>query len=245
MHTGLEDRFYNYPKLAAFFGERAKGGVGLIVTGGISPNREGWLLPFGGTMNRITDAVNHRLVTHAVHKEGGKILLQILDEGELTDSAGKKISFTHSIIILTSNVSSEMYRHHGLGFGSSKEPDKRQTQDRIREKIKEHFGHALTSRLTAIVPFAPLDRAALSDIMQQQINNIINNLSASHGINITVSVQIIDSLLDQAQTKDHGARDIERIINTVVSDAIATVLSNKTSKKTYRLAQKGEYYQLI
>ncbi|HNP03092.1 MAG TPA: NADPH-dependent 2,4-dienoyl-CoA reductase, partial [Agitococcus sp.] len=81
MHTGLEDRFYNYPKLAAFFGERAKGGVGLIVTGGISPNREGWLLPFGGTMNRITDAVNHRLVTHAVHKEGGKILLQILHAG--------------------------------------------------------------------------------------------------------------------------------------------------------------------
>ncbi|HMV61547.1 MAG TPA: NADPH-dependent 2,4-dienoyl-CoA reductase, partial [Agitococcus sp.] len=81
MHTGLEDRFYNYPKLAAYFGERAKGGVGLIVTGGISPNREGWLLPFGGTMNRITDAVNHRLVTHAVHKEGGKILLQILHAG--------------------------------------------------------------------------------------------------------------------------------------------------------------------
>ncbi len=81
MHTGLEDRFYNYPKLAAYFGERAKGGVGLIITGGISPNREGWLLPFGGTMNRITDAVNHRLVTHAVHKEGGKILMQILHAG--------------------------------------------------------------------------------------------------------------------------------------------------------------------
>ncbi len=45
MHTGLEDRFYNYPKLAAYFGERAKGGVGLLITGGISPNRQGWLLP--------------------------------------------------------------------------------------------------------------------------------------------------------------------------------------------------------
>ncbi|MBH1970103.1 NADPH-dependent 2,4-dienoyl-CoA reductase [Moraxellaceae bacterium AER2_44_116] len=81
MHTGLEDRFYHYPKLAAYFGERAKGGVGLIITGGISPNKEGWLLPFGGSMNRITDAVNHRLVTHAVHKEGGKILMQILHAG--------------------------------------------------------------------------------------------------------------------------------------------------------------------
>jgi 2,4-dienoyl-CoA reductase (NADPH2) len=81
MHTGLEDRFYNYPKLAAYFRERAKGGVGLIVTGGISPNRQGWLLPFGGTLSSIFDVPNHRKVTQAVHEEGGKILMQILHSG--------------------------------------------------------------------------------------------------------------------------------------------------------------------
>jgi 2,4-dienoyl-CoA reductase (NADPH2) len=81
MHTGLEDRFYNYGKLAAFYRERARGGVGLIVTGGISPNRQGWLLPFGGTMNFLGDVVNHRRVTKAVHEEGGKILMQILHAG--------------------------------------------------------------------------------------------------------------------------------------------------------------------
>jgi 2,4-dienoyl-CoA reductase (NADPH2) len=81
MHTGLEDRFYNYPKLAAYFRERAKGGVGLIVTGGISPNREGWLLPFGGTVNSLLDVPNHRRVTSAVHEEGGKIVMQILHAG--------------------------------------------------------------------------------------------------------------------------------------------------------------------
>ena len=81
MHSGLEDRFYNYPKLAAYFGERAKGGVGLIITGGISPNRQGWLLPAGGTMNTLGDVVPHRLVTRAVHKHGAKILLQILLAG--------------------------------------------------------------------------------------------------------------------------------------------------------------------
>ncbi|MGZ5200771.1 MAG: oxidoreductase [Telluria sp.] len=81
MHTGLEDRFYNYGKLAAFYRERARGGVGLIVTGGISPNRQGWLLPFGGTMNFIGDVFNHRRVTRAVHAEGGKILMQILHAG--------------------------------------------------------------------------------------------------------------------------------------------------------------------
>lgn len=81
MHTGLEDRFYNYPKLAAYFAERAKGGVGLIITGGISPNRQGWLLPAGGTMNTLGDIAPHRLVTHAVHKHGAKILMQILHAG--------------------------------------------------------------------------------------------------------------------------------------------------------------------
>ena len=81
MHTGLEDRFYHYGKLAAFYRERARGGVGLIVTGGIAPNRQGWLLPFGGTLNVAGDVLNHRRVTRAVHEEGGKILLQILHAG--------------------------------------------------------------------------------------------------------------------------------------------------------------------
>lgn len=81
IHTGMEDRFFNYPKLAAFYRERARAGVGLIVTGGISPNRAGWLLPFGGTMNHWLDTWNHRCVTDAVHAEGGKILMQILHAG--------------------------------------------------------------------------------------------------------------------------------------------------------------------
>jgi len=81
MHTGMEDRFWNYPKLAAYFRERARGGVGLIVTGGISPNRQGWLLPFGGTLNSVFDLRNHRQLTAAVHAEGGKIALQILHAG--------------------------------------------------------------------------------------------------------------------------------------------------------------------
>ncbi len=82
MHTGLEDRFWNYGKLATYFSERARGGgPGLIITGGISPNRAGWLGPFGGTMNWPTDIINHRRITRAVHQEGGKICMQILHAG--------------------------------------------------------------------------------------------------------------------------------------------------------------------
>ncbi|MFP1678439.1 FAD-dependent oxidoreductase [Alloalcanivorax sp. C16-2] len=81
MHTGLEDRFWHYPKLAAYFAERARGGVALSVTGGINPNRHGWFYPLAGTFNRKLDIRNHRKITEAVHKEGGKIALQILHAG--------------------------------------------------------------------------------------------------------------------------------------------------------------------
>ncbi len=81
MHTGLEDFFWNYPKLAAYFAERARGGVGLIVTGGIAPNRNGWVSPLAGELSNRVHVLPHRLITRAVHKEGGKIAMQILHSG--------------------------------------------------------------------------------------------------------------------------------------------------------------------
>ena len=81
MHTGLEDRARDYPKLAAYFAERARGGVGLIVTGGIAPNRAGWVAPFAGKLSSRREVARHRLVTTAVREEGGKICMQILHSG--------------------------------------------------------------------------------------------------------------------------------------------------------------------
>lgn len=81
MHTGLEDRRRDFPRLAAYFAERARGGVGLMVTGGFAPNVEGWLSPFGSRLASRWAARPHRQVTGAVHAEGGKIALQILHAG--------------------------------------------------------------------------------------------------------------------------------------------------------------------
>ncbi|QWZ07824.1 NADPH-dependent 2,4-dienoyl-CoA reductase [Nocardioides panacis] len=81
MHTGLEDKARHLPELAAYFAERARGGAGLIVTGGHSPNVRGWLLPFGSMMTRRSHADGHRQVTDAVHAEGGAIVLQVLHAG--------------------------------------------------------------------------------------------------------------------------------------------------------------------
>ena len=81
MHTGLEDAARDFPRMAAFYAERARHGVGLIVTGGFAPNFEGWVKPFAGTLWTHGGARRHRQVTDAVHAEGGKIALQILHTG--------------------------------------------------------------------------------------------------------------------------------------------------------------------
>ncbi len=81
MHTGLEDGRKHFARMAAFYAERARGGVGLIVTGGFAPNIEGWAKPFAGTLSTSGAAQRHRQVTDAVHAEGGQIALQILHTG--------------------------------------------------------------------------------------------------------------------------------------------------------------------
>ena len=81
MHTGLEDRAADFPKLAAYFAERAAGGTGLIVTGGFAPNLVGWLKPFASRMSLPWHVGRHKQVTSAVHAHDGKICMQLLHAG--------------------------------------------------------------------------------------------------------------------------------------------------------------------
>jgi 2,4-dienoyl-CoA reductase (NADPH2) len=81
MHTGLEEEKGGYEKMAAYYGERAAGGVGLIVTGGIAPDISGWTGPFASRLTNKRTANKHRIVTEAVHRNGGKIAMQILHTG--------------------------------------------------------------------------------------------------------------------------------------------------------------------
>jgi 2,4-dienoyl-CoA reductase (NADPH2) len=81
MHTGLEEEKNGFERIAAYYAERAKGGVGLIVSGGIAPNIQGWTAPFSARMSTKKHAKHHRVITEAVHREGGKICMQILHSG--------------------------------------------------------------------------------------------------------------------------------------------------------------------
>ncbi len=81
MHTGLEEGKKGFERMACYFGERAAGGVGLIVTGGVAPNRAGWVGPFSIRLSSSKQVKKHRLVTDAVHQEEGRICMQILHTG--------------------------------------------------------------------------------------------------------------------------------------------------------------------
>lgn len=81
MHTGLEEAKGGFDRMATYFAERAKGGVGLIVTGGVAPNIEGWVSPFSIKLSTNSEAEKHKVITKAVHEAGGKICMQILHAG--------------------------------------------------------------------------------------------------------------------------------------------------------------------
>jgi 2,4-dienoyl-CoA reductase (NADPH2) len=107
MHTGLEDRARDTGRLAEYFAERARGGVGLIITGGYAPNRAGWLLPFAAQLVSPQEARRHRRITSAVHEAGGKILLQILHAGRYA---------YHPFSVSASSIKAPInpFRPHGL-----------------------------------------------------------------------------------------------------------------------------------
>src|ERR1700688_1047238 len=87
MHTGLEEAPDGFNKLAAYYAARARGGVGLIVTGGISPNFAGRVEPRASQLSHGWQVARHRLITDAVHEAGGKIAMQILHAGRYADPA--------------------------------------------------------------------------------------------------------------------------------------------------------------
>jgi 2,4-dienoyl-CoA reductase (NADPH2) len=108
MHTGLEDRAGDYPRLAAYLAERAAGGAGLIVTGGIAPNIAGWVAPCAGKLSARRELPRHRLVTAAVHAAGGRVCMQILHAGRYA---------YHPLAVAPSPLKSPIspFRPRGLG----------------------------------------------------------------------------------------------------------------------------------
>ncbi len=155
------------------------------------------------------------------------LLLQVLDEGRLTDSKGRLVSFKNALIILTSNLGAgEVDKKKSLGFGSSNLDD----FNNIKDAVKKHFRPEFINRLDDIVIFNTLTKDDCYDIADMSINELIKRLK-DNKINLIVENSAIDYIVDIAYSKEYGARPIQRAISNYIENMLsdAIIMGNISS----------------
>ena len=177
------------------------------------------------------------------HPDVMNLLLQILEEGNMTDSMGRKVSFSNTIIILTSNVGASLASRQGkLGFGaaSSDEADYDTMKERISEAAKQHFRPEFINRFDELIVFRMLERRDLEQIVQLEARKLIKRLEDKK-IHLSLSPEVIGMLVDKGYDPQYGARPMRRAIERLLEDPIAEgILRGDLSAGTASLAQRNE-----
>jgi ATP-dependent Clp protease ATP-binding subunit ClpC len=149
------------------------------------------------------------------------ILLQILDNGRLTDGKGKTVNFRNTIIIMTSNVGSEFTRRmNSLGFTTSDADDQRDLKDKTMEALRRQFRPEFLNRVDDILFFNPLSRANITKIVDIQIRRVVDRLAAK-GVRLTVNPVARKVLVDEGFSPEFGARPLKRAIEKLVVDPLS------------------------
>jgi len=178
------------------------------------------------------------------HPDVIKLLLQILDEGELTDSAGKKTYFKHAIIVLTTNLGGELFRSSGIGFTKNKSNFKIRNEN-ILNKLKDELSPAILNRLNNIIIFEPISKETTKKIIEKNLININKELTEKLSLNIKFSPDILDNLTQETYNEYEGVRNIEKYLHDVIDELIINILEQKNKrKKTYNLIKKENNYLL-
>ena len=157
------------------------------------------------------------------HPDVMHILLQILDEGRITDTLGRKIDFRNTIIIMTSNLGAEqLMRNSTLGFATDETPDS--SYERTREKLtsiaKKHFKPEFLNRVDEIVIFRKLERSDLEKIVRIEIGKLAGRLK-EQGHEFSVDPEVIEYLIDKGFQPEYGARPLRRAVERFLEDPLA------------------------
>ena len=182
---------------------------------------------------QLTEIIRHRPYSlvlfdeiEKAHPEVFNILLQILDNGRLTDARGKSVNFKNTIIILTSNIGSEYFRKmSSLGFVTAKEKESAaRREDEFRDKVmsalKSTFKPEFLNRLDDIIIFNALNQADVRKIVSLQLEEVEKRLGEK-GIKIAVKPEVRTYLADRGFDPDYGARPIKRLIEKMIVDELA------------------------
>lgn len=161
------------------------------------------------------------------HPDVMNLLLQILEDGSVTDSMGRKVSFSNTIIILTSNVGASLATRQGtMGFGAidREEADYDTMKEKITEAAKQHFRPEFINRFDELVVFRMLERADLEKIVQLEARKLIRRLADNKQITLTLSPEVVGMLVDKGYDPQYGARPMRRAIEHLLEDPIAEAI---------------------
>lgn len=183
----------------------------------------------------LTELVRHRPYSvilfdeiEKAHPEVFNILLQVLDNGRLTDAKGRTVNFKNSVIIMTSNIGAEhIDRMSGLGFGSghsvSEDMRYEQVKDKVTGSLKEYFRPEFLNRLDEIVLFNILSPQAIIEIVRMQVDIVAKRLEEKH-IALSLSQAALEYLAKEGYNPQYGARPLKRLIQTKVMTPIANMM---------------------
>jgi len=155
------------------------------------------------------------------HKDVFNILLQILDEGHLSDSFGRKVNFTNTLVIMTSNVGAKKVSDFGAGVGFTSEGDREKVKDSIIKKsLKQQFSPEFLNRIDDIIVFNKLDDKSLRKIVTIELRNL-NSRLVENGYKIVFDKSVTNEILKRNSEEEYGARPIKRIIQNLCEDFIS------------------------
>ncbi|MCC7469683.1 MAG: AAA family ATPase [Bacteroidetes bacterium] len=179
---------------------------------------------------QLTEAVRHRPYSvilfdeiEKAHPEVFNILLQVLDEGRLTDAKGRVINFRNSIIVLTSNIGSEyIQKMERIGFSDSTDKeDYEYTKEKVLESLKDNFRPEFINRLDEIIVFDVLSPEAIMKIVEIRVAKVIERLKEKD-ISISLSPKALNFLGKEGYKPEFGARPLNRLIQTKILNPIAS-----------------------
>ena len=156
------------------------------------------------------------------HPDVFNLLLQVFEDGQLTDSLGRKVDFRNTIIIMTSNVGAEHIRNSGsLGFVAQKEDTTyNAVKERLLNEVKKAFKPEFLNRIDDIIVFRNLTKEDLQEIIKLEINEVIERLKG-RGIDISMSLEAMDFLMEKGYDPLYGARPLKRTIQRYVEDMLS------------------------
>ena len=170
------------------------------------------------------------------HADIFNILLQVMDEGRLTDRQGRVVDFRNTIIIMTSNVGTRQLNEFGAGIGfNADEIDEKQSEYMLTKALNRTFPPEFVNRLDNVVVFHPLNDDALAQILTLELHPLKLRLE-SMGYKLQLTKKTKEQLLERSRDRKYGARPLKRAIQTLIEDPITDILlSGKTENKIIKI----------